>query len=95
MTERRLKKLFPNPFYVVLLISSTLFVVTALAWLVVPSILDQAAAPQAKGGLVGLARWVDHNGTVALGGEVAVMLAAALLAMLTDRWFPERPAPRA
>ncbi len=92
MTERRLKKLFPNPFYVVLLIASTLFVVTALAWLVVPSILDQA--PRGAGGMVGLARWVDRNSMVALGAEVAVMLAAALLAMLTDRWFPERPSPR-
>ena len=68
MTERRLKKLFPNPFYVVLLISSTLFVVTALAWLVVPSILDQAAAPQAKGGMVGLARWIDRNSMVGMVG---------------------------
>ena len=90
MTDRPEKKLFPNPFYVVLLVASTLFVVTALAWLVVPSVLEQA--PLANGGAVDLVRGLDRNGPLALGVEFIVMLASGALAMLTDRWFPERPA---
>ena len=92
MIHRSGKKLFPNPFYIVLLLASTCFVVTALAWLIVPSIIDRA--PQAEGQSVGLARWVDRNGVVGLGIEFVVMLAAGLIAMTTDRWFPERPAPK-
>ena len=89
MTDRPAKKLFPNPFYVVLLVASTLFVVTALTWLVVPSVLDQA--PLAKGGAVEFVRKLDRNGPSALAVEFAVMLAAGLLAMAMDRRFPERP----
>jgi len=89
MSDRPGKKLFPNPFYVILLIASTLFVVNALAWLVIPSVLDQA--PRAKGGAVEFLRGFDRNTPLALGVEFLVMLAAGTLAMLTDRWFPERP----
>jgi hypothetical protein len=78
--ERPGKRLFPNPFYALLLVASTLFVVTALAYLV---------APSARRGAVAV--WVERHGARTLGVEVVVMLAAGLLAMATDRWFPETP----
>ena len=84
-TPRRTgKRLFPNPFYVLLLVASTAFVVTILADLVAGMVHGQAEA--------GLGRWVEAHGTAALAIELAVMLAAGLLAMASDRWFPEKPA---
>jgi hypothetical protein len=79
--QRPGKRLFPNPFYVVLLVASTLFVVTALAYLVAPG-----------AGRAGLAGWVERHGPGALGVEFGLMLGAGLLAMATDRWFTETPA---
>src|SRR4051794_32114421 len=57
MTDRSQKKLFPNPFYVVLLVSSTLFVLTALGYLVSPT----AGGPGQDGGPAALARWLDRR----------------------------------
>jgi hypothetical protein len=82
--ERPAKKLFPNPFYVLLLVASTLFVVTTLGYLVGPS-------TQEPSGAGGPARWLDRHGPMALGVEFVVMLVSGLLAMATDRWFPEKP----
>jgi hypothetical protein len=94
-TPRRAgKRLFPNPFYALLLVVSTCFVVTILGYLVAPTVHGQAGGAGRPGGL---ADWLERRGPAALGVEFAVMLAAALLAMATDRWFPEkptRPAPR-
>lgn len=86
------KRRFPNPFFVVLLAASTLFVVTCFAYLIAPTVLDQAKgrpgppAPSAR-----FATWIDRNGPVVLGVEFLVMLAAGALAMGTDRFFPEKP----
>jgi predicted PurR-regulated permease PerM len=98
MSERSAKKLFPNPFYVALLLASTLFVLTILAYLIGPTIQEQAVnqARAGKGpgaGALGTAAWLDRNGPLALGIELLVMLLSGLLAMATDRWFPERPEP--
>ena len=71
-----------NPFYVLLLAVSTLVVVTALAYLVSPSVL--ARAP--RGGSPA-AEWLDRHGPLALGIEFAVMLVSGILAMATDRLF--------
>ena len=85
------KRLFPNPFYLLVIVVSTLFVITALGYLVAPTVIEQAAKEARPAGFAG---WLDRHGPTALGGEFAVMLAAALLAMATDRWFPERPPRR-
>ena len=85
------KRLFPNPFYLLLIVVSTLFVVTALGYLVAPTVLERAVKGARPAGLAG---WLDRHGPAALGVEFAVMLAAALLAMATDRWFSEKPARR-
>jgi hypothetical protein len=93
MTDRPRKALFPNPFYVILLVSSTMFVMTALGYLISPSVADR---PGARPGSLALAAWLDRHGPGALAVEFIVMLVSALLSMATDRWFPSRaPHPRA
>jgi hypothetical protein len=83
----------PNPFYVLLLAASIVFVVTCFAYLISPTVLEQArnqrgaATPSQR-----FAAWLDRNGPVVLGVEFLVMLVAGGLAMGTDRWFPEKPA---
>ncbi len=91
MTDRTAKKLFPNPFYVLLLVASTFFIVTVLAYLIVPTVVTQAdqTAGQ-KHAAAGAVRWLesfDRNAPMALAVECVVMVAAACLAMATDRWF--------
>ena len=88
MTEPPRKKLFPNPFYVLLLAASTLFVLTVLAYLVIATVLQQPAGrPAGPRWASDLAGWVDRRGPLALAAEFVVMLASGLLAMATDRWF--------
>jgi hypothetical protein len=91
MSDRPRKKLFPNPFYVLLLLSSTLFVTTTLAYLVVPGVLSEPSGPvQVSASAVSFLKWFDRNVPLALTVEVALMILFGLLAMLTDRWFPEK-----
>jgi hypothetical protein len=89
MSDRGGKQLFPNPFYVLLLAASVLFVLTTFGYLVAPLVHNQDGAAVGSGP----AAWFDRNAPTALGIEFAVMLAAGLLAMATDRWFPSKPAP--
>jgi hypothetical protein len=95
MAERPRKPLFPNPFYVALLAASTAFAITALAYLIGPSLEQKAARGPGAGAGAGsraLAAWFDRNGPMALGVEFVVMLVSGLLAMATDRWFSAAPA---
>src|SRR5262249_32461105 len=94
MRDLSAKKLFPNPFYVVLLLASTLFVLTTLLYLVSATVQERAgrAGVAPKPGSLAFAGWFDRNGGLALGVEFVVMLVCGLLAMATDRWFPERAA---
>src|SRR5215213_9526922 len=90
MAERPRKPLFPNPFYVVVLLSSTVFVVTALAYLVSAIGFDSVPARKAAGpgpGSRAMAAWLDRHGQLALAVEFAVMFVFTLLAMATDHWF--------
>jgi hypothetical protein len=89
MAGRPRKALFPNPFYVVLLVASVVFTVTALAYLVSPYAAER---PNAGVGSRALVDWLDRRGPLALGVEFLVMLVAGVLAMLTDRWFAPGPA---
>lgn len=87
---KRTRNGLPNPFYVLVLLSSTAFAVTALAYYIGPNI-EQAAIDQLQGGPVlesmALASWFNRHGPTALAAEIAVMFVAGLLAMSTDRWF--------
>lgn len=91
---------FPNAFYVLLLVTSTLFVMTALAWLVTPTfrqISDQDRASGITGRVdersLALGDWIDRHAVTLLTVEFTVMLVAGMLAMGTDRmWESENQA---
>jgi hypothetical protein len=98
MGDRSPKALFPNPFYVLLLIASTVFTLTALGYLIGPSIEQRKLAHPGAGpgsgapgpGSLALSAWLDRNGPIVLAIEIGVMLVSGVLAMLTDRWFTFR-----
>jgi hypothetical protein len=98
MGDRPRKALFPNPFYLLLLVASTVFTVTVLGYLIGPSIeqraLDRPGAGRPGPGSLALAEWLDRSGPWVLGVEFGVMLASGLLAMATDRWFAPKPPRR-
>ncbi len=83
---RRKNSAFSNPFYIGVMIVSTLFVVTVLAYLMAPNVLGQGPAHQGEGSRR-LAAWLDRQGPLILGIEFVLMLASGVLAMLTDGWF--------
>jgi hypothetical protein len=88
----RRREVFANPFFTILLGTSTLFVLTVLSYLVSPYVLMPNPAGLKRGpGSLALAEWVDRNGPQMLGAEFVVMLVAGILAMATDRWFGRRP----
>src|SRR5262249_18333527 len=79
----------PNPFYVALVLLSTAFTITAFAYLIGPFMERRAREHPAEtaAGSRAMAAWFDRNGPKALFVEFGLMTAAAVLAMLTDRWF--------
>jgi hypothetical protein len=84
----RRREVFSNPFFVVLLGTSVVFVLTILAYLVSPAILvPDPARPRPGPNSVALATWFDRNGPFALGVEIVIMLLSGVLAMVTDPWF--------
>jgi hypothetical protein len=88
------KPLYPNPFYVLVVLAGVAFVVTAMGWLVAPMIQEKARNPGggvAPGaGSLAIAAWFDAWSTTALTAELAVMIVAGGLAMAADRWFTRR-----
>jgi hypothetical protein len=86
----RKKPAFANPFYVGLMVASTLFVLTALGYLVAPNVI--APGPVQRGETSrAFATWLDRHGPVILGIEFVVMLVTGVLAMATDDWFSGEP----
>src|SRR5262245_56517857 len=91
------REVFTNPFFVILLGTSTLFVLTVLGYLAGPSVLAPDPAqprPRPGAGSILLADWLDRHGPQALGVEFVVMLLAGILAMVTDPWFSPRSIAR-
>jgi hypothetical protein len=76
-----------NPFYIALIFVSTLFVVTALGYLVVPYALERAGGASGSGSSTALAGWLDRNGPMILGIEFVIMFVSGIAAMLTDDRF--------
>ncbi len=85
------KPLYPNPFYVLVVLAGVAFVVTTLGWLVAPMIQAKAKNPGAAAapgaGSLAMAAWFDRWSTTALTIELAVMIVAGGLAMAADGWF--------
>ncbi|MBX6311581.1 MAG: hypothetical protein IRY99_01455 [Isosphaeraceae bacterium] len=91
------RKARPNPFYVALLIASTLFTITALGYLVGPFVEQQALEHPRGGpgpGSKALAAWLDQWGATLLAIEFVVMFITGLLAMATDHLFSPAPLAR-
>jgi predicted PurR-regulated permease PerM len=89
---------YPNVFYLALLVVSTAFVVTALAYLVAPSIAQKASEDprlaRENPATPRLAAWLDSNGPASLSIQFGLMVVLGLAAMATDQWFEggtERP----
>jgi membrane protein DedA with SNARE-associated domain len=83
-----------NPFYVLLLVASGAFTVTAFGYLIGPTIHRQALDHPRGGpgpGSRALADWLDRRGPTALAVELGVMVVAGCTAMATDRWFAPAP----
>jgi len=97
MAERSAKVKSPNPFYVLLLVASTAFVLTVLGYLVSPVVLRQAIDnPQDGPGpaSLALANWFEHRAPAALGVEIGVMLISGVLAMVSDHWLSSKRAQK-
>jgi hypothetical protein len=89
--QARSREILSNPFFVIVLATSALFVLTVLGYLVSPYVLVRGPAADRPGpGSIKLAEWFDRNGPFTLGVEFVVMLVAGILAMATDSWFSSR-----
>ena len=99
------REVFANPFFVVLMVTSVVFVLTVLAYLVSPAVLAPANAqplgdsdmlppPPRSAGSLAFAAWLDHYAPWALALEFGIMLVTGVLAMVTDPWFTPRPKPK-
>jgi hypothetical protein len=86
------KPVYPNLFYVLVVLAGTAFVVTAMGWLAAPMIQQKAKRPGGPGaGSLALAAWFDRWSPTALAVELVVLIVAGVLAMLADRWFRGDP----
>jgi hypothetical protein len=87
----RKREVFANPFFVVLMATSVVFVITVLGYLISPSVLEPGAAnPPSGASSRAAAAWLDRNAPWVLAVEFAIMLVTGVLAMATDPWFSPR-----
>ncbi|WP_165231035.1 hypothetical protein [Aquisphaera insulae] len=87
--KARKNPVLANPFFMALLAVSTLFVVTALGYLVAPYAAGKRPV-EAGATSHALAGWLDRRGPLLLGLEFVVMLTTGVLAMATEDWFMGR-----
>jgi hypothetical protein len=89
------REVFANPFFVVLMATSVVFVITVLGYLISPSVLEPGPANPAPGaGSREAAAWLDRNAPWVLAVQIAIMLLTGVLAMATDSWFSPRAKPK-
>jgi hypothetical protein len=96
MSDQPAKRLFPNPFYLVLLVASASFVLTILAYLVAPTVESGALRievdPDEPVGPARALQWFQGRAPLILAVECGAMFVFGVLAMATDRWFsPSTP----
>ena len=78
-----------NPLYVLMMIVSTLFVVTALGYLVTPYVIQPGHVVQGQASR-SFAVWLDTHGPLILAVEFVLMLLSGVLAMTTEDYFLRR-----
>jgi hypothetical protein len=89
--ESRKREVFANPFFVVLMAASVVFVLTVLAYLISPAVLEAGPGkPPPTPRSLAMATWIDHNAPWVLAVEIAIMLVTGVVAMVTDPWFTRR-----
>jgi hypothetical protein len=94
-TSPRRREVFANPFFNVMMSTSVVFVLTVLAYLVSPYVLEPAAAEAAQApSSVAVAEWLDRNAPKTLAVEFVIMLVSGVVAMVTDPWFTTRSKPK-
>jgi hypothetical protein len=92
---RRKREIFANPFFAILLLTSVVFVLTALAYLASAGVLNsEPGAPPQSARSIAFGKWLDRNAPIVLGVELLVMLGTGALAMLLDPWFSDRSKPK-
>lgn len=77
-----------NPFFVLLLVVSTLFVITVMGYLVGPFVEARLVEHDGAGPSAGsraLASWFDRKGVQALAIEFGLMVVLSILAILAER----------
>lgn len=90
----RKREVFANPFFVALMAASVVFVLTVLAYLISPAVLEAAPAkPPPSPRSLATAEWIDRNAPWVLAVEIAIMLLTGVVAMVTDPWFTPRSKP--
>jgi hypothetical protein len=91
----RKREVFANPFFVVLMAASVVFVLTVLAYLISPAVLEAGPAkPPSSPRSLAMAAWIDRNAPWVLAVELAIMLVTGTVAMVTDPWFSSRSKPK-
>jgi len=94
-TRPRKRDVFANPFFTVMMATTVVFVLTVLAYLVSPYVLQPAVANAAQvPSSVAMAQWLDRNAPMSLAVEFIVMLVTGVVAMVTDPWFTTRSKPK-
>jgi len=91
----RKREVFANPFFVVLMATSVVFVLTVLAYWISAQVLEPGPGQRpASARSLALAAWLDRNAPWVLAVELGIMLASGVLAMATDAWFSPRSKPK-
>jgi hypothetical protein len=81
-----------NPFYVILIAAGTAFLLTACAYAVM--MLHANRGFPAGGRARQMLAWLNDHGGLVMGAELAVLLAAAVVAAATDAFWTRRAARR-
>jgi hypothetical protein len=91
----RKREVFANPFFVIMMGASVVFVLTVLGYLMSAYVLQpNPALPPPGRGSIKMAEWFDRNAPLALAVEFGVMLVTGVVAMVTDPWFSPRSRPQ-
>ena len=92
---RKIVEVFANPFFVVLMAASVVFVLTVVAYLISPAVLEAGPGkPPPNPRSLAMAEWIDRNAPWVLAAEFAIMLVTGVVAMVADPWFTPRSKPR-
>jgi hypothetical protein len=91
----RKREVFANPFFVVMMAATVVFVITVFAYLISPTVLEAVPGkPQPSERSLAIAVWIDQNAPWVLAVEFAIMFVTGVVAMVVDPWFTPRPKPK-